>query len=300
MSKCDALLELNEATAPAVARGILLIETRAHPQLKHLLKQCRRVFPDWPVQFFASKAAAEEVMRDVEIGDAIRTRDIHIYDLPFESMTVPDYNEIMLSAAFYERVLFDVFLVVQTDAMLCSMSTRSIEEFVGYDYVGAPWHSKEHRDKDGGNGGLSLRSRRGMIRALSEEPYGDATFQEPEDVYFSTRKCIRVAPRAVAMRFSAEQTASADVIGVHKPWNALSVTSMKGMARTCPGLDVLLCNNGKEKEGAEVATAVAVAGRSSKGGAGRLRFVNTGFSAMPGDDVEYTRGVRLVRRGSRR
>ena len=77
-------------------------------------------------------------------------------------------------------------LVFQTDSLLCR---RGIDEFDTWDYIGAPWRvddlwcaGKPWLTSVGGNGGLSLRSRRKTLECIDAIGY---TRGQCEDVYYA-------------------------------------------------------------------------------------------------------------------
>jgi hypothetical protein len=101
------------------------------------------------------------------------------------------------------------FLMVQWDSGIVSPAQWS-DEFLGYDYVGAPWgwYGDAH---EVGNGGFSLRSRR-LMRHIAEHreqfPLG-----HPEDAFLCRhyrplleQAGFRWAPLDAALRFSFERT----------------------------------------------------------------------------------------------
>jgi hypothetical protein len=100
-------------------------------------------------------------------------------------------------------------LLAQWDSGIVNPAQWS-DEFLGYDYVGAPWgwHGDSH---EVGNGGFSLRSRR-LMQHIAEHreqfPLGN-----PEDDFLCRRYRslleqvgFRWAPMDVALRFSFERT----------------------------------------------------------------------------------------------
>lgn len=86
-------------------------------------------------------------------------------------------------------------------------------EFLHYDYIGAPWPAKMNVGRVG-NGGFSLRSRRWLECAsspLRSPPFDSPNVHGSEDCYFCTvyrdfyeRSGMKIAPVAVAARWSLE------------------------------------------------------------------------------------------------
>ncbi len=76
--------------------------------------------------------------------------------------TVMDYNKLFLSREFWEGMLaYKRVLIFQSDS---EIFRSGIEEFLKYDYVGAPWKLNFR----GGNGGLSIRNPAAMIEAIDK------------------------------------------------------------------------------------------------------------------------------------
>lgn len=79
-------------------------------------------------------------------------------------------------------------LVFQTDAMLCGNSHRTMDDFLQWDFIGAPLHTSWHVY----NGGLSLRNRTMMMEILQEASWEEevksgAWDKGGEDVWFSDK-----------------------------------------------------------------------------------------------------------------
>jgi hypothetical protein len=121
--------------------------------------------------------------------------------------------------------------------MLLPRAPYVIEDFIGYDYIGAPWHDKP--TSKGGNGGLSLRRVRSMIDVCRRFPFPKGRGVN-EDVYFSRKKLL-FAPRLLSVRFSFESIFVADQhsFGCHKPWNSLSPETWRLVCENMPEVRIL-------------------------------------------------------------
>jgi len=115
--------------------------------------------------------------------------------------SIADYSRFVVKE-LAARVETDFALLVQYDGYVLN-GRRWREEFLDYDYIGAPW------SRGGvGNGGFSLRSRK-LLQALRDPRIEDLV---PEDVaicetyrgLLETEYGIRFAPVEVAGRFSFE------------------------------------------------------------------------------------------------
>ena len=117
------------------------------------------------------------------------------------------YNYFMTEVQLWKSLSnYDRVLVFQNDSRILR---NGIEEFYEFDYVGAPW---KFQDK-GGNGGLSLRNPRAMIKTIEKTPYSQSLGYE--DVYFSNHLVGNLAPRDVCERFSVETIFKYGTWGCH-------------------------------------------------------------------------------------
>jgi len=135
--------------------------------------------------------------------------------------TADDYNNLFTSKEFWESIPFDKVLIFQHDSGLLR---KGIEEFLQYDYVGAPMPKLDSwTDGKGGNGGLSLRGRDAMIKTIENVPYNKKN-AEGEDLHFSkyVERYGNLAPREVCDKFCVEQILKFGTLGYHQIENFLS------------------------------------------------------------------------------
>lgn len=135
------------------------------------------------------------------------------------------YNNLLKDISFWESFDQEHILIFQSDSF---MLRSGIDEYLDYDYVGAPWswandpNFKDPRYKDlsifgnGGNGGFSLRKKSVMINILSKY-YSDPTPEDKyinEDMFFS--KYIRSYPTLNDCKnFCVETMFSENPLAVH-------------------------------------------------------------------------------------
>ena len=101
-------------------------------------------------------------------------------NLGVPNMTIDEYSALMMSKDFLDKIPTEVFLVFQTDSMICPNFKDNLEKFIPYDYVGAPWtwkHPPWRAPQENptaedavGNGGLSLRRKTKMLEILEKCP----------------------------------------------------------------------------------------------------------------------------------
>lgn len=122
--------------------------------------------------------------------------------------SVNEYNSLLTSREFWEKINTENILIIQHDSALLR---TGIEEFYKWDYVGAPWTFQNH----GGNGGLSFRKKSAMLECIDKVPYNG---KDNEDVYFSNALKflgLNLAPREVCEQFSCEAIFKLGTLGSH-------------------------------------------------------------------------------------
>lgn len=188
----------------------IIIESRPlHTELVRNAIKSVQASINWPICLFYcdSNASDAEV-----IFSEFNNLDIQSLNKPV--ITREEYSEILMSYNFWLSLPAEHILVFQTDSALNPNSKHKIEEFLEYDYVGAPWSHLEGRI---GNGGLSLRKRSVMLRALK-------TYQKethPEDLMISAllySMNAKLPSTEIASHFSVETMFYEDPLGVHSPW----------------------------------------------------------------------------------
>jgi hypothetical protein len=104
--------------------------------------------------------------------------------------------------------------------MIIEKYKELLNNFIEYDYVGAPWSQSMKWTRDTykvGNGGLSLRKKSKMIEILKTNiPVPSRN----EDVFFSypQHSTLNKPSSDEAMTFSIETIFSDRAFGCHKPW----------------------------------------------------------------------------------
>uniref|UniRef100_A0A6C0L930 DUF5672 domain-containing protein n=1 Tax=viral metagenome TaxID=1070528 RepID=A0A6C0L930_9ZZZZ len=160
-----------------------------------------------------------------EYKERINTKNLNV-----DNLTIADYNDLLTSKEFYDNIPSEIFLIFQTDSVICGENNELIDDFLKYDYVGAPW-------KDAvGNGGFSLRRKSKTLEIISKCKRGS----ENEDVYFANPCVSNFKPSMEkAKTFSVEAYYSDKSFGVHKPWAYLTNDEMEEKVKKCAPLKEL-------------------------------------------------------------
>lgn len=186
----------------------LLIENRPNPTLAPLMLHFISVVPpDWRFRFMGSVESIESLNKSMAIREQVRVGKLDLTYIP-SNMSVSSQEEIsrfLTNLWLYETVLAPAewLLIFQTDSILCANSQRNLNDFLGYDWIGAPWNPGS---RFGGNGGLSIRRISAIIDVLRSQTRAD--FSEAEDVWLAERLGHRpnamMADATVSSTFSGE------------------------------------------------------------------------------------------------
>ncbi|KAK0623415.1 hypothetical protein B0T14DRAFT_427835 [Immersiella caudata] len=187
----------------------LLIENRPLALLAPLMLHFISVVPpDWRFRFMGSIESVAKLNQSVSIRHQVAAGKLDLTYIP-SNMSVGSQEEIsrfLTNLWVYETLLnpAEWLLIFQTDSMLCANSRRTLNDYLDYDWVGAPW---KPNSRFGGNGGLSLRRVSAIVQILRNQIRRDGS--EPEDVWLTDRlghrPGARLANGTVSAVFSGEQ-----------------------------------------------------------------------------------------------
>jgi Protein of unknown function (DUF5672) len=214
----------------------IIVEPREHPALEFVLTNVMaNLDPVWTIIVFHGNKNEEFVRSIIERNFHAEATRIKMINLHVDNLTIAEYNKLFYTKSFYDHIPSETFLVFQTDSALCSKFKHNINEFLKYDYVGAPWKWSQHI----GNGGLSLRKKSKMLEVLEKCPMDDTA--KPEDVFFSSG-CDAVTllkpDSNTARNFSVETIPNeTGTFGIHKPWVYLESGDYNMLRSECPEME---------------------------------------------------------------
>ena len=209
----------------------IIVEPRKHKALSFVVKNALTNLPDnWNIVIMHGNQNKEFIMEIInndlsEYKERITTKNLNV-----DNLTISDYNDLLTTKEFYDNIPSEIFLIFQTDSVICGENNELLDEFLKYDYVGAPW-------KDAvGNGGFSLRRKSKTLEIISKCKHGN----ENEDVYFAN-PCVSIFKPSMekAKMFSMEAYYSDESFGVHKPWAYLTDEEMEEKIKKCAPLKEL-------------------------------------------------------------
>jgi hypothetical protein len=160
----------------------------------------------WGLQIFHSEGNENYIKNIVKDWDNVLLTKIDI-----ENLDKTSHTELLKSIEFWQLVKGDIILNFQIDSLLLR---DNIDEFLGYDYIGAPW-SKPKEGKFVGNGGLSIRNKSKTIQYLNQHKNEEGVW---EDIFFIKYLDDDNLPDILtAMKFSVEDIFYPCPVGVHNP-----------------------------------------------------------------------------------
>ena len=214
----------------------VIVEPRIHNALEYVLINFMENLSDnWDFIIFHSNLNKDYILKILNSNIILKENinRIKLINLNVDNLTIQNYNNLLVSKDFYKFIPTEIFLIFQTDSIICKTNKDLINNFLKYDYTGAPW-----TDKTVGNGGLSLRKKSKMIEIIEKCHYDN----QPEDLYFSKAcpEIVRNIPDFEdAKEFSVENVFNDKSFGVHKPWTNLKKYDYFKKVNTCDGLNKL-------------------------------------------------------------
>jgi hypothetical protein len=207
----------------------IIIEPREHKALNYVLTNFYNNLSDeWQIIIFHGTNNINYVKNIVNKFD---TNRIKLINLKVNNLTIPEYCKLFYNNWLYDNIPTETFLVFQTDTLICPRHKDLINDFLKYDYVGAPWGEDMLKDiinvyggKDlVGNGGLSLRKKSKMLDILNKYStrHKDGWLIN-EDVFFSAHAQNKPTAEE-AKNFSIEGIYNDKAFGVHKSYKSVQL-----------------------------------------------------------------------------
>jgi hypothetical protein len=138
---------------------------------------------DWLIQIFYTQDGQSlkgleinrGIQRLVSIGRVILT------EIPAHVLKVKKRKyELMTEKWIWENMLAEKVLLFGGNSVICSNSPHKITDFLHYDYIGAPWNAYKGQ---GGDGGISLRSKSIMLAVIDYELEKHTTNEAKQEAY---------------------------------------------------------------------------------------------------------------------
>lgn len=247
---------LMESNGLNISKVAVLLETRPLPHLVPLILHNINNMPsDWPFRIYNSVDNQEmlftnpEILAYMAIG---KITVVPIYQRFDDFMAWVRVGRYLTSRKFWKNLSpAKKVLFFQSDAIICSQSTKSIEDYMEYDWIGAPigpgWSPDTLREGEiWMNGGISLRDREVMLDILDPQKYPwtssyisetDRGLITAEDQYFCKRMYeigAKLPSLEVAKTFGVETVAYETPWSTHKAWQYLNEADLPKLEAFCP------------------------------------------------------------------
>ncbi|KAI0195102.1 hypothetical protein EV127DRAFT_332702 [Xylaria flabelliformis] len=166
----------------------LMIEPRPLPHLvPQILHMISVVPPDWRFTFVGTNQSVASVGRSyaTKHQQVVGKLDLLVLPAPWEIDSKEKVHRLLTDMRFYDEFFPGVewLLKYEYDSILCANSGTSLNEWLDWDWAGAPRVTVD--DRFSGNGGLSIRRVSTIKRVLKfQERYNDTN---PEDEWFGIR-----------------------------------------------------------------------------------------------------------------
>jgi hypothetical protein len=212
----------------------IIVEPRCHYALGYVLENfVKNLSHEWDIIIFHGTKNIDYI-RNILDKKLKKYRDrFTLVKMNLSNMNIQNYNDLFYAKllidnkTLYDYIPTETFLVFQTDTLI--LNKNLLNQFLKYDYVGAPWNLKNkiRIDKEQnninehnriGNGGLSLRKKSKMLEIIKKNKN---TTEIHEDVYFCCPKNVSVYKPSFkkAKLFSVEHIFSKKSFGCHNPWS---------------------------------------------------------------------------------
>lgn len=220
----------------------IIIEPRCHKALEFVLGNfLENLSDDWNIIIFHGNLNIEFVYDIVENKLSQYKSRVSFVNLGIDNLTRQEYSDLLITdTRFYDHIPTETFLIFQTDTMIFKKHRNLINNFLKYDYVGAPWPWNPTNDENNvGNGGLSLRKKSKMLEIIEKEKNPNLSLLE--DVFFSCNKVVPLYKPSFeeAKYFSVEWVFSEITFGCHQPW----INKHNNFIEIFPEIETLLLLN---------------------------------------------------------
>lgn len=147
--------------------------------------------------------------------------NVKYHNLNTPNLTLTEYNDLYKSISFWDILLShncDHALTFETDSVLLK---DTIDDYLQYDYIGAPWKDVHPGMKHLiiGNSGFCLRKPAIMKQIIAI--HGNTSRYQNNDGYFAVylkNYRYKIPSFEIAKTFSVETAYDSDPCGMHKPW----------------------------------------------------------------------------------
>jgi hypothetical protein len=162
--------------------------------------------------------------------------------LPQDNLTIREYNILLTSISFWNKINGENILIFQTDSCLCRhINTFNFTEYLKYGFIGAPCNTRFPLFQ---NGGFSIRKKSLMIKAINVFNKENKNITINEDKFFTviSKRVTNPAPHSLGILFSVEQFFNDNPLGLHKAWRYLPKEQWDYLKNKFPEISLTFIN----------------------------------------------------------
>lgn len=159
----------------------VLITSRFQPiDTATILHNIQHIPADWPVDLWVT----DEIKAHM-LGSFLTRKLVDSGRLKFTIMSEDkviksrdDYSRMLTTPWFYEQFEQEYMFIFQTDVAFCAAAATTLDDWLGYTYVGAPVGWSMADGHAGGNGGASIRRVSDMLRTTRQFTWEQGEIEE--------------------------------------------------------------------------------------------------------------------------
>lgn len=210
----------------------VIVEPRIMKELLYVIYNLHNKLPKWRIQVFCGILNYDYIKKSKIYNLLNKKGLIYITKLNVDNLTPVLYSDLLKTKKFWNEIRGGNILIFQTDSCICN---SKINNFLKYDYVGAPWKYGWSYGGSVGNGGLSFRKKNKMLEIIDK-----CKSNKIEDVYFSFG-CPGVNIKKPSFnegkQFSVESEYYHKPFAVHAAWKYLEPWQLKKISKNCKCID---------------------------------------------------------------
>ena len=247
-------LPIPELLAPfSKAKCAVIIDSQPSTRLPAILLHFHAMLgPTWPVFIFVTDPGSfpsTSFMTRMPDGTRYDPRDTKIIH-PFNIRRLPReikftshkrYSQFLVDPWLWDQLApFEKVLLFQSDSILCANSARTVDEFLVWDFIGAPIAPFLG---SGYNGGLSIRNRTLMLDIIKGSQ-AELRRKKPEyeDRWYYKKmlmmRDVKLPHPSLASDFAVESWYNLRPLGYHQP-TVFYDEKMEEKREWCPEIDLI-------------------------------------------------------------
>ncbi len=200
-----------------------LVETRPLPHLPALFVHMTSIIPpEWTFKFMGSPKAISFLRSSTFIPRLESSGKLQILELPnnYSLSNRETISRMFTDPHLYADILSPAehLLVFQPDSIFCANSPTTLNDFLEWDWIGAPWSKTATY---GGNGGLSLRRVSRILEVLQHQKR-EENDEALEDLWLTEKlhslEGSHMPNATISKTFSVESVWDDTPLGYHVGW----------------------------------------------------------------------------------